>query len=175
MKKLISIMIAIVSIFLLAGCGSNSTTQEQYLRIHIRANSNSRIDQNIKYTIKDDLFNYLTPLVSQCNSFDEVVDMIDENINDMENLCDNILTDNGFSYTSKIMINEEYFPTRAYGEYVLESDFYDAIIVNLGEAKGDNWWCVVYPPLCFLNAKNVDKNNIVYKSKILELINKFFD
>jgi len=52
MKKLISIMIAIVSIFLLAGCGSNSTTQEQYLRIHIRANSNSRIDQNIKYTIK---------------------------------------------------------------------------------------------------------------------------
>lgn len=175
MKKLISIMIAIVSIFLLAGCGSNSTTQEQYLRIHIRANSNSRIDQNIKYTIKDDLVNYLTPLVSQCNSFDEVVDMIDDNINDMENLCDNVLTDNGFSYTSKITINEEYFPTRAYGEYVLESDFYDAIIVNLGEAKGDNWWCVVYPPLCFLNAKNVDKNNIVYKSKILELINKFFD
>lgn len=175
MKKLISIMIAIVSIFLLAGCGSNSTTQEQYLRIHIRANSNSRIDQNIKYTIKDDLVNYLTPLVSQCNSFDEVVDMIDDNINDMENLCDNILTDNGFSYTSKIMINEEYFPTRAYDEYVLESDFYDAIIVNLGEAKGDNWWCVVYPPLCFLNAKNVDKNNIVYKSKILELINNFFD
>lgn len=175
MKKLISIMIAIVSVFLLAGCGSNSTTQEQYLRIHIRANSNSRIDQNIKYTIKDDLVNYLTPLVSQCNSFDEVVDMIDDNINDMENLCDNILTDNGFSYTSKIMINEEYFPTRAYGEYVLESDFYDAIIVNLGEAKGDNWWCVVYPPLCFLNAKNVDKNNIVYKSKILELINNFFD
>lgn len=175
MKKLISIMIAIVSIFLLAGCGSNSTTQEQYLRIHIRANSNSRIDQNIKYTIKDDLVNYLTPLVSQCNSFDEVVDMIDDNINDMENLCDNILTDNGYSYTSKIMINEEYFPTRAYGEYVLESDFYDAIIVNLGEAKGDNWWCVVYPPLCFLNAKNVDKNNIVYKSKILELINNFFD
>ena len=175
MKKLISIMIAIVSIFLLAGCGSNSTTQEQYLRIHIRANSNSRIDQNIKYTIKDDLVNYLTPLVSQCNSFDEVVDMIGDNINDMENLCDNILTDNGYSYTSKIMINEEYFPTRAYGEYVLESDFYDAIIVNLGEAKGDNWWCVVYPPLCFLNAKNVDKNNIVYKSKILELINNFFD
>ena len=175
MKKLISIMIAIVSIFLLAGCGSNSTMQEQYLRIHIRANSNSRVDQNIKYTIKDDLVNYLTPLVSQCNSFDEVVDMIDENISDMENLCDNVLTDNGFSYTSKIMINEEYFPTRAYGEYVLESDFYDAIIVNLGEAKGDNWWCVVYPPLCFLNAKNVDKNNIVYKSKILELINKFFD
>lgn len=175
MKKLISIMIAIVSIFLLAGCGSNSTMQEQYLRIHIRANSNSRIDQNIKYTIKDDLVNYLTPLVSQCNSFDEVVDMIGDNINDMENLCDNILTDNGFSYTSKIMINEEYFPTRAYGEYVLESDFYDAIIVNLGEAKGDNWWCVIYPPLCFLNAKNVDKNNIVYKSKILELINNFFD
>ena len=63
----------------------------------------------------------------------------------------------------------------SYGDYVLEADFYDALIIELGEAKGDNWWCVVYPPLCFLNGKEIDTNKIKYKSWIMELINKFFD
>ena len=111
----------------------------------------------------------------ECESFDSVVDMVETHKKDMENICDDILSDNGFSYTSKVSLNEEYFPTRAYGEYVLESNFYDAIIVELGEAIGDNWWCVVYPPLCFVEAKQLDTNNIVYKSKLLEIIRKFFD
>ena len=59
-----------------------------------------------------------------------------------------------------------------YNSTVLESGVYDAVIVNLGEAKGNNWWCVVYPPLCFVNETN--NNSIIYKSKLLELIKKFF-
>ena len=160
---------------MLCACNNQSSRQEQYLRIHIRANSNLTTDQNIKYKIKDELVKYLTPLVVECESFDSVVDMVETHKKDMENICDDILSDNGFSYTSKVSLNEEYFPTRAYGEYVLESNFYDAIIVELGEAIGDNWWCVVYPPLCFVEAKQLDTNNIVYKSKLLEIIGKFFD
>ena len=56
-----------------------------------------------------------------------------------------------------------------------KADFYDALIIELGNASGDNWWCVVYPPLCFLNSKDLNTTNIVYKSKIYELINKFFN
>ena len=58
---------------------------------------------------------------------------------------------------------------------MLESDFYDALIIELGEACGDNWWCVVYPPLCFLDAKQLDLSNVKYKSKLIEIINNFFD
>lgn len=169
------LLVMILSATMLCACNSQSSSQEQYLRIHIRANSNLTTDQNIKYKIKDELVKYLTPLVVECESFDSVVDMVETHKKDMENICDDILSDNGFSYTSKVSLNEEYFPTRAYGEYVLESNFYDAIIVELGEAIGDNWWCVVYPPLCFVEAKQLDTNNIVYKSKLLEIIRKFFD
>lgn len=169
------LLVMILSATMLCACNSQSSSQEQYLRIHIRANSNLTTDQNIKYKIKDELVKYLTPLVVECESFDSVVDMVETHKKDMENICDDILSDNGFSYTSKVSLNEEYFPTRAYGEYVLESNFYDAIIVELGEAIGDNWWCVVYPPLCFVEAKQLDTNNIVYKSKLLEIICKFFD
>ena len=175
MKKIIMLLVMIMSATMLCACNSQSSSQEQYLRIHIRANSNLTTDQNIKYKIKDELVKYLTPLVVECESFDSVVDMVESHKKDMENICDDILSDNGFSYTSKVSLNEEYFPTRAYGEYVLESNFYDAIIVELGEAIGDNWWCVVYPPLCFVEAKQLDTNNIVYKSKLLEIIRKFFD
>lgn len=175
MKKIIMLLVMIMSATMLCACNSQSSSQEQYLRIHIRANSNLTTDQNIKYKIKDELVKYLTPLVVECESFDSVVDMVESHKKDMENICDDILSDNGFSYTSKVSLNEEYFPTRAYGEYVLESNFYDAIIVELGEAIGDNWWCVVYPPLCFVEAKQLDTNNIVYKSKLLEIIRRFFD
>ena len=175
MKKIIMLLVMILSATMLCACNNQSFSQEQYLRIHIRANSNLTTDQNIKYKIKDELVKYLTPLVVECESFDSVVDMVETHKKDMENICDDILNDNGFSYTSKVSLNEEYFPTRAYGEYVLESNFYDAIIVELGEAIGDNWWCVVYPPLCFVEAKQLDTNNIVYKSKLLEIIRKFFD
>ena len=55
---------------------------------------------------------------------------------------------------ANVKFQNEFFPTRVYGDYVLEADFYDALIIELGNASGDNWWCVFYPPLCFLNSKD---------------------
>lgn len=118
MKKIIMLLVMILSATMLCACNNQSSSQEQYLRIHIRANSNLTTDQNIKYKIKDELVKYLTPLVVECESFDSVVDMVETHKKDMENICDDILSDNGFSYTSKVSLNEEYFPTRAYGKYV---------------------------------------------------------
>ncbi len=174
MKKIICLIMLLLSLSVLVftGCGKR---EESYLRIHIRANSNLEADQNIKYKVKDELVNYLTPQIAQCNNFSDVVKTIEDKKTALENLCNKILKENGFEYVSKVCLQNEYFPTRAYGEYVLESDFYDAVIVELGSAKGDNWWCVVYPPLCFINAKELDSTSIKYKSKIYELIKNFFD
>jgi stage II sporulation protein R len=67
------------------------------------------------------------------------------------------------------VLNEK-FPTRSYDGFVLEGGFYDALIIKLGAGEGDNWWCVVYPPLCFLEAEYTDGQGIKYKSKIFEII-----
>lgn len=173
-KSSVFVLLLLVSLSLFFyGCGEEK--KESYLRIHIRANSNIAADQDIKYLIKDKLIDYLTPLIANCNSLMQVKNVVNECENRLETICNETLKANNFNYISKISIQNEYFPTRAYGEYVLEEDFYDATIVQLGEGGGDNWWCVVYPPLCFLDAKSINGKNIKYKSKIFELINEFFD
>ena len=80
-----------------------------------------------------------------------------------------MLLESGFNYQSKVQIREEYFPTRVYDGITLDAGVYDAVIIELGNAQGQNWWCVVYPPLCFVNVGT----KYEYKSKILEIVNDF--
>ena len=173
MKKIMLILILICLTICTVGCSNKH--EENYLRIHIRANSNLDVDQDVKYKVKDEVVNFLTPIIAKCDSFDDVKNSLNFNKNNIETVCNNVLKNNGFNYVATVKLDTEFFPTRAYGEYVLPSDFYDALIVELGDAVGDNWWCVVYPPLCFLNAKQLNENNIKYKSKLLEIVNNFFD
>lgn len=142
-----------------------------YLRIHIRANSNAEVDQLVKYKIKDAVVTVLTPYISSCTSFEDVKNMLGQKLDLVDSTANAILKENGFSYTAKSKLCQEEFPTRTYGEFTLNQGFYDAIIVELGNAEGDNWWCVVYPPLCFTSTSS--GNNVVYKSRILDLIEQF--
>ncbi len=150
------------------------TEDDDYLRIHIRANSNSAVDQNVKYIVKDKVVEFLTPHLCNVASKDEAIKIVNRLTPQIESLCLSTLKNNGFNYSVNVKINNEYFPTRTYANTTLESGYYDAVIVELGAAAGDNWWCVMYPPLCFVN-KNETNTQIKYKSKILEWIKSLFD
>lgn len=169
--KKICISFGIIFIILLTiscawACGVKKENTE-YLRIHVRANSNSDEDQRVKYLVRDAIVEKLTPLVAECETKRAAIEMLTREKDGPENLADAVLVSNNFAYKSKIEIKNEEFPTRVYDGETLESGYYDAIIVSLGEAKGDNWWCVVYPPLCFSTDKPV------YRSKIAEIIGNF--
>ena len=164
MKRFICVICCVICIVLLCGCGLQS---QSYLRIHIRANSNCEADQNVKYKVKDLVVTYLEPYVQDAKSVDQLKETINSLNSRLTQLINNFLCDNGFNYGCSIAINNEFFPTRTYESLTLKADYYDAIIIELGEGKGNNWWCVVYPPLCFTG------NNVVYKSKIVELIKKY--
>lgn len=169
-SKLLYILLGILCILLLilANFTNNVTRPKQeYIRIHIRANSNSSQDQNIKYKVKDAVIEWLTPLVASCKSRKEVFTKIEQNIDQIQKVAQNTLKQNGFSYGAKAKFIQEEFPARSYNGQVLQAGIYDAIVLELGEAAGDNWWCLVYPPLCFLGEGEGD---IIYRSKILELI-----
>ncbi len=170
MKKLcISfILIGIISLIAIAGVNTSNNYVE-YLRIHIRANSNSEIDQNVKYEVKSLVVERLTPYIASCNTKEQAEEILKENKDFLENEIDLLLYQKGFNYTSNIAIRNEKFPTRVYEDFTLSEGFYDAVVIELGKAEGDNWWCVVYPPLCFTG----NESNIVYKSKILEIIKNF--
>ena len=174
MKKIFVVLM--LSVFLISGmvllssCDAN--LNQSYLRIHIRANSNLDEDQNIEYYVKDKLVEFITPLVASAKSKEDVEKKLLSNENEIETFINGILEEKGFSYFADMKLNNEYFPTRTYDDVTLEADYYDALIVNLGSGNGDNWWCVVYPPLCFTNQNNA--KSVVYKSKLVEIIKKFF-
>ena len=161
------ILIAIITLTVIA-CDMPNSNSVNYLRIHIRANSNSEEDQSVKYAVKQSVVEYLTPLVSQVTDYNSAITMLEKQKGEIEKVCNGVLKSNGFNYGCKVAVREELFPTRVYGDFTLNEGFYDALIVELGKAKGDNWWCVVYPPLCFTGS-----NQIKYKSKIYEIINNF--
>ena len=146
-------------------------TDTEYLRIHIRADSNEESAQAVKYKVKNAVVEFLTPIISECDTKQKAEDALSARLNDIEAVVDKVLIEQGFGYKSRAKINTEEFPTRSYGDFTLEQGYYDALIIELGSGKGDNWWCVVYPPLCFTGSGT----NYVYKSKILEIIRNFTD
>ena len=166
--------LACLSLIALIFCGTiYKDVNKEYLRIHIRANSNEAVDQNVKYEIKDAIVEFLTPVVANCNNFEEVKICMSNNLENIDRVANIILTKNGFSYRAKSKLAQEEFPTRDYNGFVLESGIYDAIIVELGDARGDNWWCVVYPPLCFTCGEC--GSNVIYRSRIVDMINNFIN
>ena len=127
------------------------------------------IYQSVKYEIKDKIVEYLTPYISECDTLNKAENLLVSNLKGIEKVADKHLELRGFNYSSKADVRTEEFPTRTYDELTLSAGKYRALIVTLGDGKGDNWWCVVYPPLCFVG----NGTRYEYKSKILEIINQF--
>ena len=144
--------------------------ENDYLRIHVRANSNDAVDQDIKYKVKDEVVKFITPYAAQCVDKETAKKVIGGILKDIEKVCDRVLKEHGFTYTSRASVREEQFPTRVYGDLTLEHGVYDALIIELGEGVGDNWWCVIYPPLCFTSPTT----DIKYRSLIYDIIQNFF-
>ena len=173
--KAIAIFILSAAIALFCGLfavmgGGEQTVENEYLRIHIRANSNSAEDQGVKYKVRDEVVAYLTPVVAEAQTKEEAMEAVERDLIGIARVADEVLKANGYTYGARAHLRCEQFPTRVYEDLTLEAGVYDALILELGTGTGDNWWCVVYPPLCFTSGNG----NIVYKSKIAEIIKRFF-
>jgi stage II sporulation protein R len=153
-------------------CG-NAADAPDYLRIHIRANSNSEADQDIKYKVKEEIVNVLAPILSGITTKQGAISAINKNISLVEKTANAVLTSGGFVYKSSAKLTQEDFPERVYDGVTVSAGVYDALIINLGSGAGDNWWCVIYPPLCFVDNTIEGDKGVIYKSKIAEIIKKW--
>ena len=166
---LLSIIIILAGVGAVSGSDSGENGQ-QFIRIHVRADSDDTAAQAVKYQVRDALVRYLTPVVAQAESYEEAANLLALRQDELSAVATAVLQENGFSYGATAALKREEFPTRAYGEWVLPGGEYLALVIELGEAKGQNWWCVIYPPLCFAGQAGVP---IVYRSKIAEIIEKW--
>ena len=123
-------------------------------RLHVIANSDSDVDQNLKYIVRDNLLEYMNTLCANCTSKEEAITIANEHLEDFREIALNTIKAQGFDYSVNVSIGNFEFPTKHYGDISLPSGYYDALKVEIGEAKGQNWWCVMFPPLCFVDASS---------------------
>lgn len=120
------------------------------LRFHVLANSNSSKDQEVKLMVKNFLLKELER--SEAVSKEEFCQYVEDQKEILEQETENYMESLGFPYHARIDVTERYFPTKAYGDIVLPCGTYDTVEVSLGDGRGRNWWCVLYPRLCFVDA-----------------------
>jgi len=163
------VIVIIIATVLFAGAkGEKYTAHADFLRIHVRANSNSASDQQVKYEVKDEVVKFITPYVCECVTKEKAIEVMQSLLGKIESVCDSALKERGYYYGARASIKSEKFPTRVYGDVTLEEGVYDALIIELGSGSGDNWWCVIYPPLCFTSASA----DFEYRSIIYDIIKK---
>lgn len=122
------------------------------IRFHVVANSDSEKDQVLKLQIKDALTKSLESTLKTAKNVEEAKILLQNNLQYMEELSNTIIRNNGFDYQATASIERGYFPLKVYGDLSLPPGEYEAVRIELGMAEGQNWWCIMFPPLCFVDA-----------------------
>lgn len=203
MKKLkigrIFVILILLSLFILISAISyvdavSNNIADSVFRLHVIANSNSKEDQELKLKVRDELLSYMNIISKDSKSKQEAMQIANEHKEEFTQIAEKVIKENGYNYTVNVQIGKADFPTKYYGDITLPAGTYDALKVQIGEAKGQNWWCVMFPPLCFVdvstgivpdNSKQelkqsldneeydliskTDNNEISFKFKIVEL------
>ena len=161
-KILLSVVAVAISIYMAFSCtyftASAEALKEDVVRLHILANSDSSIDQEVKLKVRDALLKTNASILSSSVTTENARDHFEDSKKILLKTAKNTLKENGFDYDVKITLQEEYFETRAYGDLTFPAGQYTALKVILGEGEGKNWWCVMFPPLCSPAADGVEVN-----------------
>ena len=158
MKKILNLSLLTFLLFLYVFISAQSyvtaiaaNLSDAVFRLHVIANSDSDEDQELKLKVRDSLLNYMNEICSNCSTKEEAISVAQNHQNEFQKIAENTIISNGYNYSVKINIGNFYFPTKNYGDISLPAGFYDSLRVEIGEAKGQNWWCVMFPSLCFID------------------------
>ncbi|WP_425446251.1 stage II sporulation protein R [Dethiothermospora halolimnae] len=128
--------------------------KESLIRFHVVANSDSDQDQQLKLKVRDKIIGKMNEKFKDSSSLDETRKIIENNIKEIEYIAKNELNRQGKNYDINVDFGYHNFPTKSYGNFTLPAGKYEAVNVVIGEGKGKNWWCVMFPPLCFVDVTN---------------------
>lgn len=157
--------------------------RQSVVRLHILANSDSEADQTLKLEVRDAILAETSELFESALTKEQAEEAVSEQLNNIEAIAENVMRSRGYNYDAKAELVNMFFETRVYGDTMMPAGRYDAVRVKIGEAKGKNWWCVMFPPLCLpaaseksdaeLGIQNLGSEpKYVPKFAILELVEK---
>lgn len=179
--RLVAMIFSLISIILVMTMSINAEAKNinlasksyknKLIRFHTIANSDSDEDQELKLKVRDEVIKYLKPKLEKSSSITESERIIKQEYSNLEKISKNVILKNGYNYDVKIGIDYSNFPTKQYSNIVLPAGKYKALKIIIGEGKGKNWWCVMFPPLCFVDEESgvIDKKT---DKKLKEVLTK---
>ncbi|MBQ8056968.1 MAG: stage II sporulation protein R [Ruminococcus sp.] len=186
MKILVSIFVISVMFTMIPFESTCNELQNDVLRLHILANSDGVIDQQMKLKVRDEVVAEISPLYNGVSNKEEAIAITNNNLTLIEKVAKEVVGSYNVDYTVNARIAHKYFDTRYYDNFTMPAGMYDTLQITIGEAKGKNWWCVMYPTLCVGAAseksmkddlsdeeyKAITEDDIEYKFKIVEYFEK---
>lgn len=160
--------------------GDTGNDHEGIIRLHVIANSNSVRDQRLKLEVRDAVIAYMDDLDDLVDA-DEMRKLLKTDLKRLETIADGIIASDGRDYTAKADIGVRYIPEKTYGDITFPAGNYEALNITLGDGEGENWWCVLFPPLCLLDEGTLtaeelellgDEQQLQLRWKLLELLEK---
>lgn len=137
---------------------TSENISDQVFRLHILANSDSAEDQQLKLKVRDEILKKGETVFASSNSLEETIELCKDNIALFQQTAEQCLKDNGSDYDVKVYVDKEYFNTREYDEITLPSGIYNALKIEIGQGKGHNWWCVMFPAICLSSVTDDELN-----------------
>lgn len=167
MKKIIYVILIIVMILVISK--PRYDLSGDMVRFRVIPNSNSSKDILIKEKVVNELS---TLLFKDANDINETRNNVVNNLDKINNSIDKVFSENNYNLKYKVKYGMNYFPSKEYNDIRFEAGNYESLVVEIGEAKGNNYWCILYPPLCMVDYEKDTK--IEYKSKIMEILSNLF-
>ena len=173
MKKIIIILTMLTSILIYNEFKNNEVIiPDTAIRLRVIPNSNSSLDQSMKKKVKKYLEKNTYVTLSNVTDIEEARTKINDSLSNLDININKIFKDNKYNMEYTVDFGYNYFPEKKYRGLKYEEGYYESLVITIGEGKGDNWWCVLFPNLCLVDLEN--KTNVEYKSWIVEQINKIF-
>jgi len=175
MKKIILILIIIISFFIIKNYNEEVIIPSEAIRFRVIANSNSEIDQNIKKKVRTNLEKSIISKMDNIDDVNKAEVILKKSIPELENIVEKTLIENNYNNKYNVNFGYNYFPEKKYKGVTYKEGKYKSLVVTLGSGKGDNWWCVLFPPLCLVEAEETEEtDDIEYRFFIKDLIDKYF-
>ena len=176
MKKTLIVLGIIITTYMLIGVKAEELVEipDNAIRIRVIGNSDSEYDQEKKQKIRKNVQLYMQELLKDAKNTEEARNIINDNLKNLNKELDNYLTQINYDKDYTINFGLNYFPEKEYKGIKYKEGLYESLLITLGEGKGKNWWCVLFPPICLLEAEETDTNEVEYKSFVKEIIEKYF-
>ncbi len=173
MKKSI-IIIAVIILILSAFKSESVTIPKEAIRFRVIANSNSKEDQQLKKQITANIYQEFSKLTYTDKSLENARNMIKNQVPMVENIVKKSLQNANLEKKYNVNYGINYFPEKEYKGVIYPEGEYESLVVTLGDGLGENFWCVLFPPLCLLEAEEEDTSDVKYTSFIKEVLEKYF-